>query len=116
MYTSTEISGSAARIVVVQLLKSFKKLLKNYQEDMILTGQVYLLMRYHKGIKPFGYFLSVWFCVFGFSSTIRKFYSALIRNSIITSGYICAFLLLKLTGLENNICSGRHGNVDRIVR
>jgi HAE1 family hydrophobic/amphiphilic exporter-1 len=30
-----------------------------------------------------------------------KVYSALIRNSIITSGYICAFL--KLTGLENNI-------------
>jgi HAE1 family hydrophobic/amphiphilic exporter-1 len=33
----------------------------------------------------------------------QKFYSALIRNSIITSGYIGAFLLLKLTGLENNI-------------
>jgi HAE1 family hydrophobic/amphiphilic exporter-1 len=27
----------------------------------------------------------------------------LIRNSIITSGYIWCFLLLKLTGLENNI-------------
>jgi HAE1 family hydrophobic/amphiphilic exporter-1 len=41
--------------------------------------------------------------LFGFSSTIRKFYSALIRNSIITSGIFGAFLLLKLTGLENNI-------------
>jgi hypothetical protein len=84
MYTSTEISGSAAAgyssgtaIKVIQEVAA-----ENYQEDMILTGQVYLLMRYHKGIKPFGYFLSVWFCVFGFSSTIRKFYSA--RNSIIT--------------------------------
>jgi HAE1 family hydrophobic/amphiphilic exporter-1 len=35
-------------------------------------------------------------------ATIRKFYSALIRNSIITSGIFGAFLL-KLTGLENNI-------------
>jgi multidrug efflux pump subunit AcrB len=42
------------------------------------------------------------FCVFGFSSTIRKFYSALIRNSI-TSGYIWCFPFAELTGLENNI-------------
>jgi hypothetical protein len=90
MYTSTEISGSAAvgyssgtAIKVIQEVAA-----ENYQEDMILTGQVYLLMRYHKGIKPFGYFLSVWFCVFGFSSTIRKFYS--VRNSIITR-YIWCF-------------------------
>jgi HAE1 family hydrophobic/amphiphilic exporter-1 len=32
-----------------------------------------------------------------------KFYSAFICNSILTSGYIWTFLLLKLTGLENNI-------------
>jgi HAE1 family hydrophobic/amphiphilic exporter-1 len=91
MYTSTEIGfccySSGTAIKVIQEVAA-----ENYQEDMILTGQVYLLMRYHKGIKPFGYFLSVWFCVFGFSSTIRKFYSALIRNSIITSGIFGAFL------------------------
>jgi hypothetical protein len=91
MYTSTEISGSAAvGYSSGTAIKVIQEVLKNYQEDM-MTGQVYLLMRYHKGIKPFGYFLSVWFCVFGFSSTIRKFYSALIRNSIITSGYIWCF-------------------------
>jgi hypothetical protein len=76
MYTSTEISGSAAQdIVVVQLLKSFKKLQKKLPEDMILIGQVFLLMRFHKEIRPFGYFLSVWICVLSFSGTI-KFYSA----------------------------------------
>jgi hypothetical protein len=43
-----------------------------------------------QGIKPFGYFYLFGFVIW-FSSTIRKFYSALIRNSIITSGYIFCF-------------------------
>jgi multidrug efflux pump subunit AcrB len=65
MYTSTEISGSAAAgyssgtaIKVIQEVAA-EKLPRGYDID----GQVYLLMRYHKGIKPFGYFLSVWFCI-----------------------------------------------------
>jgi hypothetical protein len=92
---------------VVQVIQEVAA--ENYQEDMILTGQVYLLMRYHK-IKPFGYFYLFGFCVFGFSSTIRKFYSALIRNSIITSGY----MVLSFAEVDLSY-SGRHGNVD-IVR
>jgi multidrug efflux pump subunit AcrB len=91
MYTSTEISGSAAvgyssgtAIKVIQEAAA-EKLPRGYDIDWagISADEV------SQGIKPFGYFLSVWVCVFGFSSTIRKFYSALIRNSIITSGYIC---------------------------
>jgi hypothetical protein len=73
-------------IVVVQLQKVIQEVAaENHQEDMILIGQVYLLMRYHKE-TAISYLFG--FCVFGFSSTIRKFYSALIRNSIITSRYI----------------------------
>jgi HAE1 family hydrophobic/amphiphilic exporter-1 len=78
MYT-TEISGSAAvgyssgtAIKVIQEVAA-----ENYQEDMILTGQVYLLMRYHKESSHLGISYLFGFCVFGFSSTIRKFYSAL---------------------------------------
>jgi hypothetical protein len=61
MYTSTEISGSAAvGYSSGTAIKVIQKAAEKLPEDMILTGQVYLLMRYHKGIKPFGYFLSVW--------------------------------------------------------
>jgi hypothetical protein len=42
-----------------------------------------------QGIKPFGYFLSVWVCVFGFSSTIRKFYSALSVILSLPAGIWC---------------------------
>jgi HAE1 family hydrophobic/amphiphilic exporter-1 len=55
MYTSTEImvlllqgysSGTAIKVIQVAA--------ENYQEDMILTGQVYLLMRYHKESSHLG--------------------------------------------------------------
>jgi HAE1 family hydrophobic/amphiphilic exporter-1 len=69
---------------------------------MILTGQVYLLMRYHKGIKPFGYFYLFGFCIF----LAAQYESFILPLSVILSlpaGIFGAFLLLKLTGLENNI-------------
>jgi HAE1 family hydrophobic/amphiphilic exporter-1 len=54
--TLREISGSAAAgyssgtaIKVIQEVAA-----ENYQEDMILTGQVYLLMRYHKESSHLG--------------------------------------------------------------
>jgi putative NIF3 family GTP cyclohydrolase 1 type 2 len=63
MYTSTEISGSAAvgyssgtAIKVIQAAE-------NYQEDMILTGQVYLLMRYHKESSHLGISYLFGFCI-----------------------------------------------------
>jgi hypothetical protein len=74
MYTSTEISGSAAAagyssgtaIKVIQEVAA-----ENYQEDMILTGQVYLLMRYHKESSHLGISYLFGFCVFGFSSNTK---------------------------------------------
>jgi hypothetical protein len=44
MYTSTEISGSAAS-VVVQLLKLFRSAAEKFYKS-ILIGQVWLLMRF----------------------------------------------------------------------
>jgi multidrug efflux pump subunit AcrB len=115
MYTSTEISGSAAgyssgtAIKVIQEVAA-EKLPRGYDIDWagISADEV------SQGIKPFGYFLSVWVSFTCFSSTIRKFYSALIRNSIITSGYIWCFPFAEVDRFRNNI-SGCHGNVDRIV-
>jgi hypothetical protein len=76
-------SGTAIKVIQV----AAEKLPRGYDIDWagISADEV------SQGIKPFGYFLSVWVLLFGFSSTIRKFYSALIRNSIITSGYIWCF-------------------------
>jgi hypothetical protein len=93
MYTSTEISGSAAAvgyssgtaIKVIQEVAAEKT-----TKDMILTGQVYA-DEVSQGNQAIWVFLICLGFVFGFSSTIRKFYSALIRNSIITSGYIWCF-------------------------
>jgi HAE1 family hydrophobic/amphiphilic exporter-1 len=67
MYTSTEISGSAAAGYSSGLLKSFKKwLLKTttgYDIDWagISADEV-------SQVKPFGYFLSVWVSLLGLSN------------------------------------------------
>jgi HAE1 family hydrophobic/amphiphilic exporter-1 len=105
MYTSRRLVVLLLQdIVVVQLLKSFKKWLlkklpRGYDDWAGISAD-----EVSKGIKPFGYFLSVWvLCLFGFSSTIRKFYSALIRNSIITSGYIWCFPFAEVDRFRNNI-------------
>jgi HAE1 family hydrophobic/amphiphilic exporter-1 len=88
-------------IVVVQLLKSFKKLLKNYQEDMILIGQV-SADEVSQGIKPIWVFL---ICLgFVYLVLAAQYESFILPLSVILSlpAGIFAFLL-KLTGLENNI-------------
>jgi HAE1 family hydrophobic/amphiphilic exporter-1 len=69
---------------------------------MILTGQVYLLMRYHKESSHLGIYL------FGFVYLVlaAQYESFILPLSVILSlpaGIFGAFLLLKLTGLENNI-------------
>jgi hypothetical protein len=69
----------------------------------MMIGQVYLLMRYPRESSHLGISYLFGFCVFGFSSTIRKFYSALIRNSIITSGYIWCFPFAEVDRFRNNI-------------
>jgi HAE1 family hydrophobic/amphiphilic exporter-1 len=114
MYTSTEISGSAAgyssgtAIKVIEV--AAEKLPRGYDIDWagISADEV------SQGIKPFGYFLSVWVL---FTCLAAQYKSFILPLSVILSlpaGIFGAFLLLKLTGLENNI-SGCHGNVDRIV-
>jgi HAE1 family hydrophobic/amphiphilic exporter-1 len=93
MYTSTEISGSAAvgyssgtAIKVIQEVAA-----ENYQEDMILTGQVYLLMRYHKESSHLGIYL------FGFVYLVlaAQYESFILPLSVILSlpaGIFGAFL------------------------
>jgi hypothetical protein len=50
-------SGTAIKVISSEAAE-------NYQEDMILTGQVYLLMRYHKGIKAIWvFYLFFWYLV-----------------------------------------------------
>jgi hypothetical protein len=101
-------------IVVVQLLKSFKIAAEKLPEDMILTGQVYLLMRYHKGIKPFGYFLSVW-VLCGLAAQYESFILPLSVILSLPAGIWC-FPFAEVDRFRKYLCSGRHGNVDRIVR
>jgi multidrug efflux pump subunit AcrB len=86
MYTS--FSGSAAAAgyssgTAIKIQVAAEKLPRGYDIDWagISADEV------SQGNQAIWVFL-VWVCLFGFSSTIRKFYSALIRNSIITRVYL----------------------------
>jgi HAE1 family hydrophobic/amphiphilic exporter-1 len=89
MYTSQRLVVLQLQgIVVVQLLKLFKKwLLKNYHEDIDWAGiSADEVSQGNQAIWVFLICLGLCLVL-----AAQKFYSALIRNSIITSGYIWCF-------------------------
>jgi HAE1 family hydrophobic/amphiphilic exporter-1 len=54
-----------------------------------------------QGTRPFGFSLSVWFCVFGLSCTMKVL--TLPLSVPLSLPGVLNLLLLKFTGLENNI-------------